>query len=81
MYAFFCRDTLESSLHVFHDCTLAKSIWWVVIQYGKLSTIVDVNYAFRGDFLSCCVRITREYVAEFNEPHATVSRTSEVTSR
>ncbi|KAK9019279.1 hypothetical protein V6N11_053805 [Hibiscus sabdariffa] len=107
---------------------MAKSIWWVVVQQGKLpdfyalcyvdwlnlnlrgaagfingslascwseffvvtcwmlwkhrcSTIIDVNNAFRGDFLSCCVRLTREYVAEFNKPHVTVSQTSEVTSR
>ncbi|KAK8973658.1 hypothetical protein V6N11_044630 [Hibiscus sabdariffa] len=31
-------------------------------------------------FLSCSVRLTREYVAEFNKSHVAVSRTSEETS-
>ncbi|KAK8984554.1 hypothetical protein V6N11_047775 [Hibiscus sabdariffa] len=28
---------------------------------------MDVNYVFRDDFLRCCERLAREYVAEFHK--------------
>ncbi|KAK8993833.1 hypothetical protein V6N11_008048 [Hibiscus sabdariffa] len=41
---------------------------------------MDVNYVFRGDFLLCCERLAREYVAEFHKPNMAVSRTTRVIS-
>ncbi|KAK8498337.1 hypothetical protein V6N11_000286 [Hibiscus sabdariffa] len=37
---------------------------------------MDVHYVFRGDFLHCCERLAREYVAEFHKSHLSVSRTN-----
>ncbi|KAK8474677.1 hypothetical protein V6N11_034727 [Hibiscus sabdariffa] len=48
---------------------------------SRFSSILPQGVLDRGDFLSCRVRLTREYMAEFNKPHVTVSQTSEVTSR
>ncbi|KAK9005811.1 hypothetical protein V6N11_043231 [Hibiscus sabdariffa] len=35
---------------------------------------------FEGDFLLCCERLAREYVAEFNKPNMAVSRTTRAIS-
>ncbi|KAL4379564.1 hypothetical protein GQ457_02G022340 [Hibiscus cannabinus] len=82
----FCHGRSETLLHVLSDCSMAQSVWRVVIKHDKLRDfcalpldvclIMDVHYVFRCDFLLCCERLAREFVAEFHRSHLSVSRTS-----